>query len=166
MLKKHGDEPIKAFCTKQVRQTTETTNELFDAVIKRGTPETGYNKFHVEYFENLETRLEETIIERVKDKLTNVEDFKVATMFYLPEEVRQQFAEFAAEVIERHETPMTAIDLKGMIEDKQVSPSDERLVEALCNSGECELKTLNLMSNQSWWKEPALGDPLLEFVKS
>ena len=99
-----------------VRQTTETTNEYLSAVVQRDTLKTGYNKFHLDDFKDLETPLENSVIERIKKKLTQVQDFKVATMFSLPSDVRSQIVEFAADVIEQHESQMTAIDF-GYLND-------------------------------------------------
>ena len=102
MLKKYGDDSIKDVVIKGVNQTTETTNEFLSTVDQKVTPETGYDKFNISHFRGLETRIEESVVQRVSQKLTRVKNFKVAKMILLPLEVRCQFFDFAANVIEQH----------------------------------------------------------------
>ena len=102
MLKKFGDDLIKHIAIEYVRQSTEITNELLSAAVQRDSPETGYEKFHLINFEGLETPLEESIIERIKAKLTKVQDFTVSAMDRLTVEGLEQMVLFAAEVIEQH----------------------------------------------------------------
>ena len=107
------------------------------------------------------------MLERGKEKLTQVQDFKVAWMKWLPDEVRCQFVDFAADVIEEHQSQMTDINLYELINyNNQVTPSDTRLVDALCNSGWSQLTTLNLGGNYLYWKDPTIHAYLLDFVKS
>ena len=61
---------------------------------------------------------------------------------------------------------MTAINFDSLIGDLEVKPSDTRLAEALCNSGQTQVKTLNLDGNKGWWKDPIIRASLLDFVKS
>ena len=61
---------------------------------------------------------------------------------------------------------MTHIDFEALIYDKEVTPSDTRLAEVLCNSGQTELKTLRLGYNESWFKDATIKPFLLAFVKS
>ena len=145
VLKKFGDEIIKDLVIEDVRQSRETTNELLSAAIQRDTPETGYEKFHLG---GLDTLVEEGIIERIKQKLSFVKDFKVAGIYSGPNEVRTQFLDFAADVLEQHESQMTAIDFSEIIFNREVTDSDQRLVEALTTSEETALKVLNLFMNE------------------
>ena len=59
-------------------QSTETTNEFLSTIWQRDSLENGYEKFHLSNFKGLMTPLEESVIERSKEKLTHVQDFKVA----------------------------------------------------------------------------------------
>ena len=61
---------------------------------------------------------------------------------------------------------MTAIDFDLLIYDKEVTPSDTRLAEVLCNSGQTQLRTLKLGGNMSWWRDPTMHASLFDFVKS
>ena len=44
-LKRFGDGLVTSLEIERVKQTTEVTNELFDAVLKLDTPQTGLDKF-------------------------------------------------------------------------------------------------------------------------
>lgn len=94
-----------------------------------------------------------------------MEDFKVDGSG-LPTEVRSQFIDLAAEVIELHESQMTHIHLDALNSDKELTESDNRLVELLCNSGWTSLSTLGLRNNHSWWSNTEVRPTLLAFVKS
>ena len=61
---------------------------------------------------------------------------------------------------------MTKINLKGLIDEVEVIPSETRLVEALCNSGQTQLKTLNIGENLLWFEDSIMKASLLAFVKS
>ena len=100
MLNKFGDELIKDIVIEWVDQSTETMNEFLSAAVQRDTPETGYEKFHLRNFEGLETPLEESVVQRVTQKLTHVQDLAVTGMYLLPNEVRHQFVDFVADIIE------------------------------------------------------------------
>ena len=52
-------------------------------------------------------------------------------MFELPTEVRSSFVDFAADVVEQHESQMTAIDFEALVSKNEVSASDQRLAEVL-----------------------------------
>ena len=80
--------------------------------------------------------------------------------------MRSQLVDFAADVIEEHQSQMTAIDFDLLIYDKEVTPSDTRLAEVLCNSGQTQLRTLKLGGNMSWWRDPTMHASLFDFVKS
>ena len=80
MLKKFGDELIKDVQIPKLKASTEVANGFFDAVIQRDTPETGYEEFGIQLFEGPESALDETVLERVQDKLLNVKDLKVAKL--------------------------------------------------------------------------------------
>ena len=136
VLKKFGDELIKDMVIDFVNQATETTNELFSAAIQRDTPETGYEKFHLNNFKGLKTPMEKSVLQRVAQKLTNVKDFKVRYMVSMHNEVRCSFVDLAADVIEQHESVITDIDFFGLIESHDVSESDQRLGEVLFNYGQ------------------------------
>ena len=166
ILKTYGDDPVKDVAIETVNQTTEVTNEMFSTVFQKDSPETGYDKFHLDDIYGLETPLEETVLERGKEKLTQVQDFKVAEMYSLLTEVRCQFVDFAAEVIEQHQSEMTDIDFTALIYYNEVTPSDTRLVDALCNSGWTQLRTLKLGGNKSWFEDPTMHASLFDFVKS
>ena len=100
MLKTYGDDLVKDVDIDALDQSTETTNEFLSTIRQRDTPETHYDKFGLSRFRGLETPLEETVIESIKEKLTHVHEFKVAWMNNLPTDVRCQFVDFAADVIE------------------------------------------------------------------
>ena len=98
-------------------------------------------------------------------------------MCYLTAEVREQMLQFAAEVIEQHQSQIKAISLFGMIarthpdddeEDEviEVTASDRRLIEALCNSGQTQLKTLAIGGNYLWWSYRDYKNHLISFVMS
>ena len=107
ILKTYGDDPFKDVVFDTVDQTTEVSNEFFSTVFQKDSLETGYEKLHFNDFVGLETRLEESVLERVKEKLTHVLDLKVAEMSELPTEVRCQLVDFAADVIEQHQSEIT-----------------------------------------------------------
>ena len=93
------------------------------------------------------TLIEESVLERIRDKLTHVKDFSISGMWELPAAVRAQFVEFAAEVIEQHQSQFTVLDFNAMSLNCALTPLDTRLVESLCNSGNTQLKTLRLAWN-------------------
>ena len=119
-----GDGLINDMIIFDVNQSTEIMNEFLSAAIQRDTSETGYEKFHLIDFYGLETPLEESVVQRVIKKLTNVKDFKVATMDKLNTEVHAQFVDFAVDVLEQHESQMTDIDFERLINNRRVSESD------------------------------------------
>ena len=134
VLQNFGDELVKDILIYRLEHSTETMNEFLTAVIQRDTPETGYEKFYLRNFKGLETPLEESVIQRVTQKLTQVKNFSVACMWALVVKVRCQFVDFAADVIELNESQMTDINFEGIIYDNQITGSDQRLIEVLCNS--------------------------------
>ena len=166
LLKIFGDGLVNDPIIYKLNQTTETTNELLSAIHQRDSPETGYEKLHLIDFEGLLTPLEESVMERIKDKLAHVQDFKVAEMTSLPSEVRSQLVDFAADVIEQHQSKITHFNFKELIRGKEVASSDTRLADVLCNSGQTELETLNLEYNSSWFKDPTIKASLFAFIKS
>ena len=103
-------------------------------------------------WKGLETPLEETLLERLLDKLAHVQQFKVSGMGFLPEAVRTQLVEFAAIVLEQQKSFMHCMDFSANICTKELTAFDERLVEAICNSNETKLSQLALGCNTSWWK--------------
>ena len=118
ILKKHGDEPINALELYDAEQPTEVFNEYLDTIGKRETAETGYKKFHLNNFKGLKKPMEQSVVESTLKKLEYVQDFKVAEMDELPSEVRCQFADLAAAVLEENKSAMTDIDFFRLISDK------------------------------------------------
>ena len=98
-LKKFGDGIFKALVIEKLNQDTETTNELFDAIFKRDTPKTGLEKLHFNDVKGLKTRLEDSLLDRILEKVANVQDIKF-TMIHPAPEVKSQLIEFAAQLIE------------------------------------------------------------------
>ena len=47
ILKKFGDDPIKAIKIELLRQEANVTNEMLDALMKRNTVESGYSEFEI-----------------------------------------------------------------------------------------------------------------------
>ena len=88
LLKLYGDDFVKDLVIRRLLQSTEITNEFLSTIWQRDSPENGYEKFHLVNFKGLMTPLEESVIERPKEKLTHVRDFRVAEMDYLRTEVR------------------------------------------------------------------------------
>ena len=93
------------------------TNETLDTLMKRETAKNGYIEFVMYDFEGLETPLEETVMERLIDKLVHVEYFTVAGMSGLPTAVRLQLLLFAVTVLEEHKSPMKRMNFNGIIDD-------------------------------------------------
>ena len=87
-------------------------------------------------------------------------------MFGLPTKVRSQLIDFAADVIEQHQSKMTDIDFQGLIYERELTPSDTRLADVLCNSGQTEIKSLNLGLNELWFKDATIRASLFTLVKS
>lgn len=145
--------------------SSATLKEMLTAAIQRDTPDSGYKRFHFGGFGGLDAPLEESLVERFTERLTNVEDFKVDGSG-LPAEVRCQFIDLAAEVIELHESQMTHIHLDSLNSDKELTESDNRLVELLCNSGWTSLSALSLRNNHSWWSDATVRPTLLAFMQS
>ena len=52
-----------------------------------------------------------------------VQDFKVAVMHGLPTKVRCQFVDFAADVMDQHQSKLTDLSIEGMIAYEKVSHS-------------------------------------------
>ena len=48
----------------------------------------------------------------------------------------------------------------------EVSESDQRLIEVLCNSGQTSIKALNLQSNEHWWKDSTIATSLVALIQS
>ena len=63
---------IKDVSIEKLNQDTVTTKELFSAIELLKTPETGFEKFHINDFEGLDIPLDQIVIERVIEKLTHV----------------------------------------------------------------------------------------------
>ena len=101
ILKKFGDDLIKAVKIHNLKQTTQVTNESLDTVIKRDSIEGGYEEFEIRTWNGLETPLEETVLEELKSKLEHVQKFSVTNVTCVPRAVREQLLEFAADVIEQ-----------------------------------------------------------------
>ena len=56
--------------------------------------------------------------------------------------------------------------MRELINHKEVTDSDRRLVQALYDSEETQIEDLNLGGNRSWWSDQYLRPSLLNFVKS
>ena len=80
LLKTYGDDLINDIEIHELNQTTEITNEFLSAVVQRDTPESGYEKFLLWNFRGLKTPLEESVFNRVIEKLSTVKEFKIAHM--------------------------------------------------------------------------------------
>ena len=89
-----------------------------DTIVKRETAETGYKKFHLNWFQGLKKPMEQSVVESTLKKLEYVQDFKVAMMDGLPSEVRCQFVNLAAAVLEENKSTMTDIDFYWLIGGK------------------------------------------------
>ena len=79
----------------------------------------------------MKTPLEESILEDLSDKLSQVRDFRVSEMRNLPEEVRSQIVQFASMVIEQNKSDMFQIIFDKLSDKSMVTASDERLALAL-----------------------------------
>ena len=86
--KKAGDFPIKKCEVAKLETSTENVNEFLVTLTQRDTPETGFEKFHIAECSGMKTKLEENAFEELAQKLSHVQDFKVAWMHGLPTEVR------------------------------------------------------------------------------
>ena len=93
--------------------------------------QTGIDIFLIEDFRGMETPLEESILEDLSDKLSQVRDFRVSEMRNLPEEVRSQIVQFASMVIEQNKSDMFQIIFDKLSDKSMVTASDERLALAL-----------------------------------
>ena len=65
ILKKFGDDLIKAVKISELNQTTQVTNESLDTVLQRDTIEGGYEEFEIYNWRGIETPLESSILERL-----------------------------------------------------------------------------------------------------
>ena len=130
-LKEAGDEPIKSCRVPMLNTTTEVANEFFTALNQREMSQTGIDSFFIEDFRGMETPLEESILEDLSDKLSQVRDFRVYEMRKLPEEVRSQIVQFASMVIEQNKSNMSKILFVKLSDKSTVTASDERLALAL-----------------------------------
>ena len=70
--------------------------------MQRDTLEDGFEGFEMRYWINLETPLEQEILERLQEKLVHVKDFRLTGMDHNPKPVNDQLLEFGAIVIEQH----------------------------------------------------------------
>ena len=109
-LKKAGDFLVKSCELAKLEACTEIANELFATIKQRDTPETGFNKFHVQDVKGMDDKFEESIVEDFSHKLSHVNDFKVAFLHELPSEARSSFVDLASMVIEQHQSFLTHID--------------------------------------------------------
>ena len=74
--------------------------------------------------------------------------------------------DFAAAVLEQHDSELNSIDLIHLNDGKELTPADERLVQALAETGGTQCTSLHLEGNRSWWEEPTLMALQLDFIKS
>ena len=68
--------------------------------MQRDTSENGYEGFEIDYWTNLQTPLEQEILDQLQEKLGHVKNFGLSSLGDLPRSVRDQLAEFGAIVIE------------------------------------------------------------------
>ena len=144
ILKKFGDAPIKKVKIEALNQTTQVINESLATLMQRNTSDNGYEWFEMDNWYNLETPLEQEILEQLKEKLVNVEGFRVSGMVTLPTLVRDQLAEFAADVIEQHESEMKMLYFNSFTRRPRLTASEERLFRAVCCSQQTNLQRLGL----------------------
>ena len=64
------------------------TSEAIDVVIQRPTLEKGYLELVMYNFKGLKTPIDESVLERLGEKLIYVEKLTVGNMYTLPSEVR------------------------------------------------------------------------------
>ena len=98
----------------ELNQTSEVTNEALDTVIKRDTVEDGYREFVMSEWKGIEQPLEASVLEQLQEKLPNVEKLTVSEMKHLDSSVSEQFTEFAAVVIEQHQSPLKVLDFNNL----------------------------------------------------
>ena len=70
-LRKFGDDLIKDIEIDQLKATSQVASEFLDAVIQKDSLPTGYEKFNLK-IKHLQTPLEESVMERVQEKLQHV----------------------------------------------------------------------------------------------
>ena len=83
MLKVYGEDLVKDLVIKNLKMPTMYANELFSTILQRDSPETGYEKFHFFGARKLKDPLEQSVIERLKEKLTHVKDYKIHETIYI-----------------------------------------------------------------------------------
>lgn len=59
---------------------------------------------------------------------------------------------------------MSAIKLIYVSSHSEMKECETRLIEALHNSGETQLKDLGLGGNDLWWKDQSVKELLLDFM--
>ena len=74
MLKTFGDKLIKEVEIQRLKATSQVATEFIDAIIQKDTVATGYEKFHLRRFLGMKDLFEETVVERLLEKLTHVKD--------------------------------------------------------------------------------------------
>ena len=76
--------------------------------------------------------------------------------------------DFATDVIRKHKTPMqmNLLSIRGMIDDKEMTLSDEDLILALAKSKMVYINELHLSINPSYWRNPTAKRYLMDFIKA
>ena len=128
VIKMLGDDDFKDIEISPLVATSQVANEFLVAMLQNKTLASGYAKLHLSNFDGMETPLLKEVFDELLQKLIYVTDLKVAYMHELPPEVREQIVNFAAEVIEQHESPIIGLDFERLIDYTEVTDSDHRLV--------------------------------------
>ena len=165
LLKKFGDEPIDDVRIGMLNASTAVANELFAAILSRDTPETGYKRFSLEGFASKIDALEESLIEDVLKKLSDVKIMEFKTGCSMSYSAREQLVNLMADAIEQHESQdMTWLDF-WMMRRGNVTPADTRLAQALSNFGSTQLEFFGLGGNFLYWEEPTVKAELMDYIK-
>ena len=102
--------------------------------MQRASSEKGFDDFVMDYWINLQTPLEQEVLEQLQEKLVHVKGFGLAGMCHLVGPVKDQLVEFAIQVIEQHEKPMRLMHFNNYIRRTAPTELEERLFRAICCS--------------------------------
>ena len=81
ILRKVGDSLIETIKIATLNQTTQVTNELLATLMQRDTSENGYKGFEIDYWDTVETPLEQEILNQLQGKLVHVKNFSAKFFF-------------------------------------------------------------------------------------
>ena len=166
ILKKYGDDPITIFEFTEVYQSSTVTSEAIDVVMQRESAKEGYERLVFDYWPRCYEKVDQSVLDRLCDKLHHVKRFHVAEFCYMMPELREQITDFAAAVYENHQSPMTELHHFAVIDTGYLTPADERFVNAITNSGETRLTYLNMTMNRSWFQNASMREKIVNFVCS